>query len=93
MRDLETVRRQHATDQQMAMAASRIFFTAHQRDTPPVATRLNPADSLLERGSFGKPSIEHVTVIVVEFLTRRSTAQLVPHGDIGDTDCPETLFQ
>lgn len=74
----------HPSHQQAAMTLGRILFAAHDRQTHSSHRVLEPADAQQKLWTTSGLIIQDISLVVVEFVSRRPATQLVAQKGILD---------
>jgi hypothetical protein len=74
--------RQHAPDQQMAMANGGVFFAAHKRHAVLPAARFQAFHAVMKKRGLSHPVIQHVTIGVEILLLVRTAPQFPAQKEV-----------
>src|SRR5207248_11715097 len=81
MPQFDTLFAQCVPDQPMAVAATRVLLTAHQRNTILLGAAQQAFQTATEETRCGDSLVDHL-IAVIELLARRSSAKLAPEIEI-----------
>jgi hypothetical protein len=84
MSEVCTLGCQYPTDQQVAMAARRVFLAAQERNTILTTTRQNTLDTRAEFSRFCQPVVSDMALFVVELIPVRPATELPTERQIPD---------
>jgi hypothetical protein len=80
--DLDPFVEQDFRDQQTSMAELRVLLAAHDRESKAAYASLQPRKAGAEGLGRGNPTVEHVTVVVIEARIVRSTTEGVTEEEV-----------